>query len=1006
MVKTQPEISKVLNKAKFGPLIRIFKNQTFQGALVISLSLLVFLSSPILNIKDSYYSPGDLTQGFTLTTVKQPADNPANPVLSDVAISFHPWFSYNREMIRAGKIPFWNPYNGAGMPYLANYQSAIFSPFNLPFYLLTFRQALIVTAFLKLFALGFFTFLFLKELRVRQVPALIGGIAFMYAGFCVVWVAGVGTAALVEMPVGIYFAEKFFNHFASRQSRLERESQPQRGYLWSLAGFSLSLTAGLLAGHPEIFYFAFLVLGLYILFRLLNLWLIKICSLPQMIWIAVQFGVSGLVAVGLAAFQLVPFLEYMSNSDALAERSATVANAELISNNWPLLFFPDLLGNPSTNFRLLGFPPPEYSSANSSYLGALVLFLGVLSLRFVLRDKYIAFFAGLTLGWVVYAYNLFGLGKILQSVPGLSAVPIWRSQPIMLFAVSCCAALLVNRLYQLSNWPHFIPFSIPMLVKIRRNPIINRGLLAISAIGLLGAGFLGLSLLGGRDLVAYYSKQLLSALKAFNEHVPGEVFWLGASFIAGLLAILGFWLARTSLAKNCLAVILLVIVFLQSGYLLKDYNPTIKDTYFYPVTPAIQKLQQVAGNRTLGILGGDTILPSLNMSYRLSTTLNYDNLGPRRYNQLGQEFFGPPWPFILSKTSEKANKLFGIEYIIQNENLFRLDSGISAYQFDAINRYLLDVATSNQQVVQTFKSTADELYMIRINTDNFNRTNRCALQIKLEQLPELKLIQDKLYPCQQIPAGDNWVQVTFLALPDSKGREYQLTITSPDTSNADPLRLWAKADLKYPDGKLTVNGQSKPGGLEFELYSGNPRNFKLVDSLVGRGFNLYQYTASPTRYYTLSQAIFADADNQVLELIRNPQFDPAQAVILSGTGKPATDFKALSNGESAVPAQIIKEEADSVVLKVTRSSPGYLVLTRTNYPGWKAKVNGVPQPVLRANYAFSAVELESGESTIEYYYEPDSFKLGLIITFATMVSGGLLVALGVLRTRPPKFNEI
>jgi hypothetical protein len=46
------------------------------------------------------------------------------------SLQFYPWREYGFDLIRHGQLPLWNPYNGAGAPLLANYQSALLYPPN------------------------------------------------------------------------------------------------------------------------------------------------------------------------------------------------------------------------------------------------------------------------------------------------------------------------------------------------------------------------------------------------------------------------------------------------------------------------------------------------------------------------------------------------------------------------------------------------------------------------------------------------------------------------------------------------------------------------------------------------------------------------------------------------------------------------------------------------------------------------------------------------------------
>jgi uncharacterized membrane protein YfhO len=113
-------------------------------------------------------------------------------------------------------------------------------------------------------------------------------------------------------------------------------------------------------------------------------------------------------------------------------------------------------------------------------------------------------------------------------------------------------------------------------------------------------------------------------------------------------------------------------------------------------------------------------------------------------------------------------------------------------------------------------------------------------------------------------------------------------------------------------------------------------------------------------------------------------------VILSDGDRPVVDSVRVGHAGPDPPVEVVSEDSDRVHLAVERDSPGYLVLGRTHFPGWKATVNGRPAPVLRANFAFCAIELDAGKSEIDFHYAPDSFRNGLAISVACPVLGALL----------------
>lgn len=69
------------------------------------------------------------------------------------------------------------------------------------------------------------------------------------------------------------------------------------------------------------------------------------------------------------------------------------------------------------------------------------------------------------------------------------------------------------------------------------------------------------------------------------------------------------------------------------------------------------------------------------------------------------------------------------------------------------------------------------------------------------------------------------------------------------------------------------------------------------------------------------------------------------------------------------------------------------MLTDAYYPGWRALVDGRPAKIERADYYFRAVYLEGGKHTIEFVYDPLSFKVGLAISLASLA----LMVIGLKR---------
>ena len=74
-----------------------------------------------------------------------------------------------------------------------------------------------------------------------------------------------------------------------------------------------------------------------------------------------------------------------------------------------------------------------------------------------------------------------------------------------------------------------------------------------------------------------------------------------------------------------------------------------------------------------------------------------------------------------------------------------------------------------------------------------------------------------------------------------------------------------------------------------------------------------------------------------------------------------------------------------MTLELNVSENGWLMISETWYPGWKADIDGKNVPVYRADLLFRAVYVESGIHSIEFFYFPMMFFTGLGISLAAFV---------------------
>ncbi|MBI5363778.1 MAG: YfhO family protein [Planctomycetes bacterium] len=1031
-----------------GVVSAFVRGEALRGGLALLLLLVAFFWTPLARYDEVYYSSADLLQDFSLTRV-EPGYPAANRIMSDEITEMQPWAMFNRDELREGRIPWWNPWNGAGCPHFANYQSAVFSVFTLPWYVLSTKAALIATAFLKLWACGFFTFLFLQKRRVSFWPALFGASAFMFGGHNVLLVSFPHAGAQAVLPAGLYFAECVLQRF-------ERRKAP-------LAGLAVTFTLGLLAGQPEVFYFSFAVIATYVAARLLLLLRRtrhEEGAVKRLLALAGKFCFAGVVGAGLAAFQLLPFFEFLHHSRLYEQRS--LVQTPLSTQYWPLLFFPDLLGNPSTPWVLsYTLPWPNYELIHMAYAGALVVFVALVALVFARRDKTLAFFALAGTAWLFYAYDLFGAAKFFALIPSVDIAPMNRSQGVWLFCLAVCASIGAEHLLRGLD---------------KRRWLFAGGVLGAALV------FLATFTIGADRVLEAHSTFESSNHKLFSLYVPQHVQHMSALFAVGVLALLVLVLARWRPARVLGLLGVATCAFLATGLHLRDYNPVTPDHLFLPATPAMRELTARVGSERLAILGEDKLQPDTNLPYRLQTIDNYDGMWVQKYDHLYRDQFGDTgnWRPML-KASSRALKLFGVQWVLAKWGWNFVDSGFNPLNREAGQKFLIHEIVPGGTVTQTIKAHKNGLQAVAVFLSVRPKSPGAHIDWKLEEVGSEKLVAEQRTTLAEILStldsnhhlrmpsdydvalpGRN-VVFRFPRIADSKGKQYKLTLSSEDGRPGNCAHAWSAPLLAYGEGQATWKDKPLKGEILFDFAYDLDR-FR-EEARIG-DFVLYRYAEALPFAHLVRGAVIAEDDEEALELLRVPSFDPADIVVLSddatlpadvrrelgpvdnsqrrlvkfeGDDKvyvvetdarrlvhiqnevvflinkfrwekietvKATEFEGwprtfedmqaqteaglrvvLPEVKGQEPLHTLVDEPTRKVFEVNRLWPTYVVIAQAWYPGWKAYVNGAQVPVWRANYAFDAIAAPAGRSKIEFVYAPDSLRAGAWIGVVSAMAG-------------------
>lgn len=145
---------------------------------------------------------------------------------------------------------------------------------------------------------------------------------------------------------------------------------------------------------------------------------------------------------------------------------------------------------------------------------------------------------------------------------------------------------------------------------------------------------------------------------------------------------------------------------------------------------------------------------------------------------------------------------------------------------------------------------------------------------------------------------------------------------------------------------------------------------------------IYENEEFLPRAYLVGQASYFENPQDLLQKMLFGDFKPAKEVLVE---------EKIEVPQTSGEGEVIMEnyQPTKVDISVDSKEGGFLVLSDTFYPGWKAYVDGQETKIMQANYAYRAVWIEKGEHSVVFNYDPSSVKIGKMISMASLF--GLLV---------------
>src|SRR3989344_187482 len=200
-------------------IIIFFWQFLFKGLIPIPSDTIIGLYHPFRDFYEKNYPNGIPFKNFLIT----------DPVRQQ-----YPWRDLAISLEKKTELPLWNPYNFAGTPLLANFQSAAFYPLNILFFIFSLPVAWGFLILLEPLLASIFFYLYLENIKLNKMSIFFGAVAFGFSGFSMAWLEwGTVMHTALWLPLLLLSIDKI--------------TKSKKYFLWTIV-FIFSLSSSFLAG--------------------------------------------------------------------------------------------------------------------------------------------------------------------------------------------------------------------------------------------------------------------------------------------------------------------------------------------------------------------------------------------------------------------------------------------------------------------------------------------------------------------------------------------------------------------------------------------------------------------------------------------------------------------------------------------------------------------------------------------------------------------------------------
>jgi hypothetical protein len=170
------------------------------------------------------------------------------------------------------------------------------------------------------------------------------------------------------------------------------------------------------------------------------------------------------------------------------------------------------------------------------------------------------------------------------------------------------------------------------------------------------------------------------------------------------------------------------------------------------------------------------------------------------------------------------------------------------------------------------------------------------------------------------------------------------------------------------------------------------------ETLIGeyaRGLRLFRVKSAMPRAWIVHNIAEVATQADLRRIISDPNFDFATTALMMQ--RPAPSIAPCPGSEVV---RIARPSADTLAVTAALGCRGLLVISDAFYPGWRADVDGQPEPILEVFGALRGVIVGQGKHRIEMRYEPSSVYFGACVSVLGMIVFGTIVWIRFARRGP------